>query len=378
MLDTVPTQRRDWSDLARLVASDLEPQVQDIDRNGHYPEPLLRRFGELGLYSAHVGIEGPSGGGLLDSVLGMAEVGTTCLSTAFMTWCQSACAWYLFNSENQSLKDRMLPLVAQGSLLGGTGLSNPMKAFAGIEANRLTGERVDGGYVVSGVLSWVSNLGPDHVFGALFTVAGRKTTVMALVHCDQPGVTVDQRSHFCALEGTRTLAVMFKRAFISDEQILADPAEPYLVRIAPGFIILQAGMALGLIRGAVGAMKKANVTHGAINAYLPDQPEIFEDALAQFEQTIAHLAATPYHSTPDYMVPLLNARLAAAEWALRAVNSAMLHSGTSGYLIDGTAQRRLREAYFVAIVTPSIKHLRKEIHDVEHGGGCMRHWKSCA
>jgi len=26
-----------------------------------------------------------------------------------------------------------------------------------------------------------------------------------------------------------------------------------------------------------------------------------------------------------------------------------------------TAQRKLREAYFVAIVTPSIKHLRKEL-----------------
>jgi len=29
------------------------------------------------------------------------------------------------------------------------------------------------------------------------------------------------------------------------------------------------------------------------------------------------------------------------------------------------AQRRLREAVFVAIVTPALKHLRKEIHDLE-------------
>ena len=47
--------------------------------------------------------------------------------------------------------------------------------------------------------------------------------------------------------------------------------------------------------------------------------------------------------------------------ALRAANSALLHQGAKGYLLRNAAQRRLREAWFVAIVTPAIKHLRKEI-----------------
>lgn len=367
---------RDWSGLRRLVTRDLNPLVDEIDRKGLYPEALLRRFGEAGLYDAHVGANAP--GGLLDAIHGMAEIGAACLSTAFMVWCQSTCAWYLHNSDNQALKAQLLPEVASGRLLGGTGLSNPMKSFARIEGFRLTGERVEGGYVVSGKLPWVSNLGDGHVFGAVFAVPGRKTTVMALVRCGQPGVTIAQRSHFCALEGTRTLAVAFSQAFIPDEQVLADPAEPYLIRIAPGFILLQAGMALGLIRGAIAAMRKADQSHGAINAYLPERPELFEDALTSLEGEIARLSATPYEHTPDYMVPLLQARLAAAEWSLRAVNATMLHAGASGYLINAAAQRRLREAYFIAIVTPSIKHLRKELADIADGRGCMRHWKACA
>jgi len=378
MLDTPLHPSRDWSALRQLVASGLDPIVDDIDRQGLYPDSLLRQFGELGLYRAHVGQNGPASGGLFDVVQGMAEVGASCLSTSFMTWCQSTCAWYLYNSENQTLKEELLPKVSGGILLGGTGLSNPMKSFAGIEANRLQGERVEGGYVVSGMLPWVSNLGEGHVFGALFTVPGQSTTVMALIRCGQPGVTIDQRAHFCALEGTRTLAVSFRKAFISDDQILADPAEPYLVRVAPGFIILQAGMALGLVKGAIAAMRKANINYGHINAYLPDQPEIFEEALIGLEAKVAALASTPYQNAPDYMVPLLQARLAAAEWSLRAVNAAMLHAGTSGYLQNGTAQRRLREAYFIAIVTPSIKHLHKELNDIANGAGCMRHWKACS
>jgi alkylation response protein AidB-like acyl-CoA dehydrogenase len=364
-----------WSKLRQWVDADLAPLVGAIDRDGLYPEAALRRFGDAGLYAPHVSGT-PGDGGLLHAIQGMAVVGETCLSTAFAAWCQDACGWYLFNSGNTALRDALLPEVAAGRQLGGTGLSNPMKAYAGIEAVRLTGERVDGGYVVNGVLPWVSNLGDGHVFGAIFTVPGRDSAVMALLRCGQPGITIAQRTHFCALEGTRTVAVMVKQAFIPDSQILADPAEPYLIKVTPGFILLQAGMALGLLRGAINAMHAADASHGHINAFLPERPELFEDAAAELERGVATLAASPYENSPDYMRALLQARLAAAEWVLRAVNAAMLHAGTKGYLIDGAAQRRLREAYFIAIVTPSIKHLRKELGEIDAGRGCVRLWKS--
>lgn len=367
-----------WDEARGIVARDLAPLVDSIDREGLYPEAVLRRLGEAGLYAAHVGNGRPGASGLADAIEGMAVVGESCLSTAFAVWCQDACAWYLHNSENAGLRESLLDEVASGRQLGGTGLSNPMKSYAGIENIRLTGERVEGGYVVSGALPWVSNLGDGHVFGAIFSVAGQKHAVMALVRCGQEGVTIAQRSHFCALEGTRTVAVMMKRAFIADSQILADPAEPYLVKVTAGFILLQAGMALGLIQGAIDAMHDADVSYGDINAHLPERPELFQEALNGIRAQVSELAATPYRNTPDYMRPLLQARLAASEWSLRAVNAAMLHAGTKGYLINGTAQRRLREAYFIAIVTPSIKHLRKELAEIDQGRGCMRLWKGAA
>ncbi|EMS2476279.1 acyl-CoA dehydrogenase, partial [Neisseria gonorrhoeae] len=42
-----------------------------------------------------------------------------------------------------------------------------------------------------------------------------------------------------------------------------------------------------------------------------------------------------------------------------------LHSGAKGYLMRSPAQRRVGEAMFVAIVTPAIKHLCKEIAAIE-------------
>jgi alkylation response protein AidB-like acyl-CoA dehydrogenase len=58
---------------------------------------------------------------------------------------------------------------------------------------------------------------------------------------------------------------------------------------------------------------------------------------------------------------VLTVRLQASELTLRATQSAMLHTGALGYALASPAQRRLREGWFVAIVTPAIKHLRKEL-----------------
>ena len=37
----------------------------------------------------------------------------------------------------------------------------------------------------------------------------------------------------------------------------------------------------------------------------------------------------------------------------------MLHAGAIGYVHGSEYDRRLRESYFVAMVTPALKHLRK-------------------
>ena len=84
------------------------------------------------------------------------------------------------------------------------------------------------------------------------------------------------------------------------------------------------------------------------------------------------LAEDPFETSEEFFREILELRLAAGELAIRASQSAMLHTGAKGYLRAAPAQRKLRESYFVAIVTPAIKHLRKELGDPKsslNGGG---------
>jgi alkylation response protein AidB-like acyl-CoA dehydrogenase len=137
-----------------IIDEYLRPDVVRIDTEGLYPETFLRHFGAVGGFGLHAA----SPEKLPDAIDAMAQVGRLCGSTAFLIWCHDACVWYVANTSNQPLQERFLESVASGARFGATALSNPMKHFSDLEVLRLTGEKVDNGYQIRGVLPWVSNL----------------------------------------------------------------------------------------------------------------------------------------------------------------------------------------------------------------------------
>lgn len=344
--------------LAEVIATELAPNVVAIDE-GFYPETAMRRLGEAGAWRQHIPRAGQAD--LWPAIQSTAAIGAVCGASAFMGWCQNTLVWYVANTDNTALRDRYLERVASGAALGGTGLSNPMKTLFGIETFKLKATAGEGGAVaVRGTLPWVSNLGADHLFG---TVAGRgedpRDAVMILADCAEPALELTPCAPFLGMDGTGTYALRFRDLAVPADMILADPSGPFIARIRAGFVLLQTGMGLGLIRDCIAIMTETRPSLGAINAYLAVQPDTVRDELDRLEAEIRDLAATPFDRSRRYWRRVIEARLATSELALEAAQAAMLHCGARGYVKGHRAQRRLREAYFVAIVTPATKQLRK-------------------
>ena len=349
--------------VAAIVRRDLGPIADAIDREGFYPEAVMRSLGLAGAYKSHLPGFAAGGIDLATSIRAISAAGEECLSTAFCMWCQGALGWYIWNSDNAGLKARIGRAVASGAILGGTGLSNPMKTFFGIERMRLKGRRVEGGYLVKGALPWVSNLGPDHWFGGVFEREDARP-VFAAIPCAADGVSLVDGGTFVALDGTRTYGVQMRDAFISDGEILADPAEPYVKKIRAGFVLLQMGMGLGLTRGCIRLIREVEAPLGHVNRYLDVQASDLQSQLDALEDETFALAPHVVDAEPAIWRRVVAARLAAGELAVEAAHAAMLHCGARGYVTTGAAQRRLREAYFVAIVTPATKQLKKMLADM--------------
>jgi len=344
----------DVCDLGTLIDTHLRADVVRIDTEGFYPEAFLRQFGMTGGFGLHAGPPEK----MPDAIEAMAQVGRLCGSSAFLIWCH-ACVWYLANTPNQRLRERFLQPVASGARFGATALSNPMKHFSDLEGLRLTGEKVHNGYRVRGVLPWVSNLTRDTLFGCIFDTGTE--AVMALVESSTPGLQLKRTARFAALEGTATYSLRFDDVEVNAEAVLAYPAQPFVRLIRAGFILLQLGIGFGIVRGAIDDIRAADRTLYASNRYLPDRPELLEDELNYLKDKAASLARTPLDPKPSYSAAVMELRLHTAELALRAAQSALLHSGARGFINTSAPQRRMREAMFFAILTPSIKHLRKEL-----------------
>ena len=354
------------SAVRQLADGPLAELASDIDRRGVYPETILKRLGKLGALRAHMAHgEQPGDYGL--AIRAMSEVSRVCGATGFMVWCHEVCGVYMEQSGNPALMGDVLDRHNSGQTLGATGMSNPMKTFAGIETFLLHARKVEGGYLVNGTLPWVSNLGPDHYFGAVADVESTsgsdaaKTEIMFLIRCDAPGVELRNCPSFSAMEGTNTWAVRLTDYFVGADRLIADPVRPFIGRIRAAFILLQTGMGLGVAQGAIDSMWKVERTLGHVNEFLEDRPDDLQAELDDLTARIMVLAETPFGCDKEFLIDVLDTRAHASELALRAAQSALLHQGARGYLMSSDVQRRVRESHFVAIVTPAIKHLRKEI-----------------
>ncbi|MGH6753752.1 MAG: acyl-CoA dehydrogenase family protein [Bradyrhizobium sp.] len=345
-------------EVTRIARQELAPLAADIDQGSIYPDALLRSLGKVGAWSSHVPLEGPAD--LRWAIQSIAALGEVCGATAFMAWCQNTLVWYVANSTNIQLAQRFGDCFSSGRRLGGTGLSNPMKTFFGIEKFKLKGRKIEGGYIVKGALPWVSNLGADHYFGTIFEREDEPGgIVMFLADCSNPAITLQPCKPFLAMDGTGTYGVQFRDVFVPDELILAATAGPYVKKIRAGFILLQTGMALGLIKDCIQIMDEVHAPLGHVNRYLPQQPVQFRELHAEFEKEAMALAADPYNADDSYWRRVIALRLRLGDASVAAAHAAMLHCGARGYLKSHRVQRRLREAYFVAIVTPATKQLRK-------------------
>jgi len=123
-------------------------------------------------------------------------------------------------------------------------------------------------------------------------------------------------------------------------------------------------MALGLIKDCIAVMDEVGGPLGHINRYLPQQPADFRQVASELESETMEFARDPFNPDDGYWRRVVELRLKAGEASVAAAHAAMLHCGARGYLTSHRAQRRLREAYFVAIVTPATKQLRKMLAEM--------------
>ncbi|WP_174298959.1 acyl-CoA dehydrogenase [Sphingomonas bacterium] len=153
-------------DAARRYAQDrLAPRIVEAFRDEHSDPAIFAEMGALGLLGPTIPVDhGGGGAGHVAYGLVAREVERVDSGYRSMMSVQSSLVMYpihAYGSEEQ--RRRFLPRLASGEWIGCFGLTEP---DAGSDPGAMTtrATRVDGGYVLSGAKTWISNAPIAHVF----------------------------------------------------------------------------------------------------------------------------------------------------------------------------------------------------------------------
>lgn len=343
------------STLERLIEEELKPYVKKIDTEAYYAERFLRKLGESGLLSSTNKSQQEI---LMDEMHVVEETAKICMTTAFCLWCHLAALTYLRHTSNEALKNKFLPLLESGEILGGTGLSNPMKYYAGLEKIYLNAKPAEGGYILSGVLPAVSNLGESqHCFGVIASVDENKL-IMCFIPCDAEGLKLKEKVEYLGVNGSATYACSFNEVFVPNDLVLSENASTLVEQIRPAFISYQIPLGLGVTQASISSIEKVGQKQNGCNRFLKKQSCDLQEAERQLQEKVKAL----FNSESLNFKEVAQIRLETVYLTLEAVQASMLHNGSAGYLRDSAPSRRLREAYFFANLTPTVKHLEKVLH----------------
>ncbi|MDE0723864.1 MAG: acyl-CoA dehydrogenase [Alphaproteobacteria bacterium] len=140
-----------------FVQSELEPVVTQAARDGHFPRDLAPKMGEMGLFG--LPLEGYGCLGLGYVSYGLVNYEVEYCDSAFRSFLsvQSSLVMhpiYTFATEEQ--KQKYLPKLASGEFIGCFGLTEP-DAGSDPASMRSNAKKVDGGYILNGEKTWITN-----------------------------------------------------------------------------------------------------------------------------------------------------------------------------------------------------------------------------
>jgi glutaryl-CoA dehydrogenase len=159
LLDDVLTEdERMIRDSARQFCQErLLPRVQEAFRREHFHREIMNEFGEMGFLGATLDSHGCAGVGYVSYGLMAREVERVDSGYRSAFSVQSSLVMFpihAFGSDAQ--KDRYLPRLRTGEWVGCFGLTEP-DAGSDPSSMRTRARKVDGGYILSGSKTWITN-----------------------------------------------------------------------------------------------------------------------------------------------------------------------------------------------------------------------------
>jgi alkylation response protein AidB-like acyl-CoA dehydrogenase len=295
------------------------------------------------------------GGGLqhADFAALIEEVAKHCASTAVIIDVHTSVGMepiLMWGTEEQ--KQRWLPQLASGARIGAFALTEP---GSGSDAGSLatSARRVDGGYLLNGSKTFITNLGRAGLYTVMARTGGPGASGVSafVVEAENPGVRCGRPFDKMGLNGSPTGELFLEDCLVPADALLGEEGKGFRVAMAAldsGRIGISA-QALGIAQGAIDDVTqymKERQQFGKAIAEFQGLQFMLADMATQVEagRLLAYRAAWLCDSGLPFTREASMAKLFCTDTAMRVTIDAVQLMGGYGYIEEFPAARRMRDA----------------------------------
>ena len=345
----------------RFLERDVRPVARELEASDTYPQSIVDRMIELGLFGATISTE-YGGLGLsattYASIVERISAVWMSVSGLFNSHLIMAASVQRFGTERQ--KNHYLPRFASGELRGGIGLTEP-DCGTDLQGIRTQAVGEDDHYVVNGAKTWITNSAEGGILAVLVKTDPRAEPAhrgMSLLLIEKgPGFTVVRKLDKLGYKGIDTAELLFDDCKVSRANLVGEEEGRGLQQILSGLELGRINIAargVGLARACLEesiayaqvrkSFGKPICEHQAIQLKLADMATRVEAA-----RLLTESAAQAYDSGERCDMEAGMAKLYASEAAISNSVDAMRIHGAYGYSREFNIERYYRDAPLLAI-----------------------------
>lgn len=358
LLDEKYTEIRDM--VRKFADSEVAPLSAQIDHEGKIPTALINKLVENGFLGSYIPEEyGGAGLDYQSYALIVEEISRACASTGvFVSAHTSLAVWPILEFGTQAQKQKYLPQMAAGELIGCFCLSEP---GAGSDAGSLTTFAEDKGdhWEINGMKNWITNgkeAGLCIVFAKTKKTADYKGISAFIVETKTPGFSIIKEEDKLGIRGSSTCQLAFDKVKVPKDALLGAPEKGFRVAMATldGGRIGIASQALGIAQAAFDYAIRYTKQRIQFGAPLSNLQGV-QFMLADMSNKIAASRLLIYHAShlKDAKLPYskesAQAKLTASEAAMWIATKAIQLCGGNGYTKEYPVERYFRDAKITEI-----------------------------
>ncbi|WP_187262803.1 acyl-CoA dehydrogenase [Pontibacter beigongshangensis] len=343
-----------------FAQSELLPGVIERDEHQKFPAEQIRKMGELGFLGMMV--DPRYGGGGMDTisyVLAMEEISKIDASASVvMSVNNSLVCWGLEKYGTEEQKQKYLPRLATGEIIGAFCLSEP-EAGSDATSQHTTAIEMDDHYLLNGTKNWITNGSTASVYLVMAQTHPEKKhhgINAFIVERDVEGFVVGKKENKLGIRGSDTHSLMFTDVKVPKENRIGDDGFGFkfaMSTLAGGRIGIAA-QALGIASGAYELALKYSkerkafgveiARHQAIQFKLADMATNIEAA-----RLLCLKAAFHKDTQQDYSTSGAMAKLFASKVAMETTVEAVQVHGGYGFVKEYHVERLMRDAKITQI-----------------------------